>query len=270
MNADDMTARVLEFQEVDASNRISEEVAKKPEYTGRKIYEGAVCGVAAADDGLISSLNDNKEANLRMMQPKEWLAGAKSIVSFFMPFARWIAEENVGGDWPSDGWLHGRIDGQPPSDGAIKAVAEAIRAEGYEAVIPMHDTRLEVFMNPADPPGTRYTSNWSERHAAFAAGLGTFGVSRGLITELGTAGRFASLVTTLPLAPTPRPYTGLLEYCTRCGACVAACPSGAIPADGLKDHLPCSLHLIKIKEKEDPYFGCGKCQSGMPCSFSRP
>jgi epoxyqueuosine reductase QueG len=34
-----------------------------------------------------------------------------------------------------------------------------------------------------------FSSNWSERHAAYTAGLGTFGLCDGLITPLGKAMR---------------------------------------------------------------------------------
>ena len=73
-----------------------------------------------------------------------------------------------------------------------------------------------------------YASNWSERHVAYVCGLGTFGLSKGLITERGMAGRFGSIVTDAELAPTPRKYSDPFEYCTKCGACQFRCPAKAI------------------------------------------
>ena len=265
-----MKEYILEFQENDPSNRISASYAKKPEYVSRKIHEGVICGVAAVNDGVIASLKANKEANIDMMLPEEWLPGAKSVISFFMPFARWITEENAGGNWPSDAWLHGRIEGQASSNKAFSALADKLRGEGHDAVIPSLDLRLTVFMRYAGYPKSLYTANWSERHVAFAAGLGTFGLSRGVITELGMAGRFMSIVTTLELEPTPRPYTDLLEYCAKCGACIRACPPEAISLEHLKDHDICDAYLVEIRQKEEPYYGCGVCQCGMPCSFGIP
>ncbi|MCL1895736.1 MAG: epoxyqueuosine reductase [Clostridiales bacterium] len=258
------------FQGNDPGNRIPEDLAKKPEYAGRKLYDGVVLGVAAADDPVIVSLKNNSEANLDIMLPDEWLPGAKSVISFFFPFARWLIEENIGGEWPSEGWLHGRIEGQKASDDVISALAEAVREEGYEAVVPSLDPRLMIYMKYSGYPESLYRTNWSERHAAYAAGLGTFGLSRGLITERGTAGRFASLVTTMRLEPTPRYYTDLLEYCAKCGACARYCPPGAISVEHLKDHSLCDVYLAGIREKEEPYYGCGKCQCGVPCSYERP
>ena len=261
---------VLKFLENDESNTINADIAKKPEYAGRKIHDGVICGVAAANDEIFASLAANKEANIDMMSPEEWLPGAKSVISFFTPFARWITEENVDGNWPSDAWLHGRIEGQASSNKTFSALADRIRSDGHKAVIPTLDPRLKIFMKFAGYPKSLYTTNWSERHVAFAAGLGTFGLSRGIITELGMAGRFMSIVTTLSIEPTPRPYTDLLEYCTKCGVCVRACPPKAISVERLKDHDICDAYLFEIRQKEEPYYGCGKCQCGTPCSFGIP
>jgi hypothetical protein len=47
-------------------------------------------------------------------------------------------------------------------------------------------------------------SNWSERHIAYVAGLGTFSINDGFITEKGIAIRLISVVTELKLAPDSR------------------------------------------------------------------
>lgn len=254
---------VLEFQETDPANKVPEELAKSPEFAGREIYSGVTCGAADARDEIFAALRQNEEANIELTQPDEWLPGAKSVVSFFMPFAKWITDDNAGGDWPTAAWLHGRIEGQAASDKLAAALADMIIEEGYGAVAPSLDQRFKVIKE-------KCSSNWSERHVAFICGIGTFGISRGIITELGTAGRLISLVTTLPLEPTPRPYTDLLEYCIRCGTCAKSCPMNAISVERLKDNKLCDAFIDKVRAKETPYYGCGKCQSGMPCAFGIP
>ena len=92
-------------------------------------------------------------------------------------------------------------------------------------------------------PDYGFTSNWSERHIAFVCGLGTFGLSRGLITKAGIAGRFASLVTDLEFEPVLREYDGLYDYCTNCGACIRRCPVNAISFEKGKAHEPCASFL---------------------------
>jgi len=272
MNMETIRNYILEFLENDAANRVPEELAKKPEYAGRRIYDGMLIGAADAGDGILASLSANKEANIDMMQPEEWLPGARTVLSFFLSFAAWIKEENIVGDWPSDGWLHGRIEGQAAVNKVTLALADLIRGEGYEAVAPSLDQRFRVISdeNGTGVAGEIYTSNWSERHVAFAAGLGTFGLSRGIITELGMAGRLTSIITTFYSEPGPRPYSDLLDNCIKCGGCAERCPVGAITVPNFKDHLLCDLYLKAIRKKEDPYYGCGKCQCGVPCAYGIP
>ncbi len=56
----------------------------------------------------------------------------------------------------------------------------------------------------------KLVSDWSQRHIAFIAGLGTFGLNNMLITEKGCCGRIGSIITSLELEPTKRPEN---EYC---------------------------------------------------------
>jgi len=252
-----------EFQTDDPTNRIPASLAKNPEYINRMIYDGVLVGVAAADDEVIASLRDNEKANIDMTPPEEWLPGAKSVISVFMPFSRWITDENVGGDWPSDAWFHGRIEGQSALNRFIQLLTDQLREEGYESIVPTLDPRFKV-------DKSKCASNWSERHVAYAAGLGTFGLSRGIITELGMAGRFISLITNQNLDPTPRPYAQLYEYCIKCLSCAGNCPVDAISIAHLKDNKLCDAFVDKVRLREEPYYGCGKCQSGVPCAFGIP
>lgn len=126
---------------------------------------------------------------------------------------------------------------------------------------------------------TPYISTWSERHAAYAAGLGTFGLSKGLITKKGMAGRFGSVITNAEFSPSIRSYSSPFEYCIMCGACMEKCPVGAIDkARGYalgKDQLICGPYVGSSKlPPHGPHqrirYGCGKCQSGVPCESSLP
>ena len=150
-------------------------------------------------------------------------------------------------------------------------LAELLREAGGEVAVPAIDPAFSVIRDPAraergEPP---YVSNWSERHAAFIAGLGTFSLSKHLITEKGVSGRFGSLITDLPLTVTPRPYTDPYEYCTFCGACRKRCPVDAIGPQE-KDNRICSDFQKGIRERFAPRYGCGKCQLSVPCETRRP
>ncbi len=112
-------------------------------------------------------------------------------------------------------------------------------------------------------------SNWSERHVAYIAGLGTFGHGRSLITPKGCAGRFGSIITTLKLEPTVRRYELFSTYCESCLSCIDRCASGAIRPEG-KDIPVCSDYQDSIKPKFAPRHGCGKCQTALPCEDRMP
>jgi epoxyqueuosine reductase QueG len=125
------------------------------------------------------------------------------------------------------------------------------------------------------------TSNWSERHTAFIAGLGTFCLTYSFITEKGCAGRFGSVITDLSLSPTPRTAASLMENCIydaegTCGDCIARCPAGAVTPEK-KDHITCMNFIAEkiLSEYPQKYGniyagGCGKCQTGVPCARANP
>lgn len=160
-----------------------------------------------------------------------------------------------------------RIDGQPFIEALGDHLAGALAQEGYRAAVPSYDGRFETRYAAAEGPA--FTSNWSERHVAYACGLGTFSLSKGLITKRGVAGRFGSLVTDLALPADERPYEGLTDYCSNCGACARHCPADAIQ-NGDKLHPPCARFLDDVRQVNPPYYGCGKCQVGVPCEAHAP
>ena len=123
-------------------------------------------------------------------------------------------------------------------------------------------------------------SNWSERHAAYAAGLGTFSLNDGLITERGIAHRIGSVITDLPLLPTPRLFGDHRQHCLwhreqTCGLCVGRCPAGAITLDG-HDKEKCRDYVYgAVPEAVGGIYGvvqtgCGLCQTRVPCEAMVP
>ncbi len=126
------------------------------------------------------------------------------------------------------------------------------------------------------------SSTWSHRHAAYISGLGTFGLSEGLITEKGKAVRFTTLIIEAPLEVCERPYQDYHEWCLyfqdgSCGVCMSRCPIQAITEQG-HDKNACEDYEEEFSTKYWPkdivrgdyILGCGLCQAGIPCQNGRP
>jgi len=171
--------------------------------------------------------------------------------------------------WPSEEWLHGRIEGQAFLNKLCMHLKSVLIDEGYDSLVPALDERFWS-NNDGTKHKAKFTSNWSERHVAFVCGLGTFGLSKGLITPKGIAGRLGSIITELYLPPDKREYENIYEYCSMCGKCVKNCPVDAITIEKGKDHYPCSAFVDKTSEKYKPRYGCGKCQVAVPCESRIP
>ena len=154
-------------------------------------------------------------------------------------------------------------------------VVKTLKDNGYAAIAPMLTPNWTIVKSQR----FSYASAWSERHAAHAAGLGTFGLCDGLITPKGKAMRTGSVVAKISLEPSVRLYSDHRAWCLffaegTCGKCIDRCPARAITEAG-HDKEKCRQHLVKSREyvKETYQFegyGCGLCQVGVPCEAGIP
>lgn len=177
--------------------------------------------------------------------------------------------------FPSERWVRSRIMGEKVNVKLREHLVGKLCEEGVEAVAPM----LSPLWNRATSEKYANASTWSERHAAYVAGLGTFGLSDGLITPVGKAMRAGSVVADIRVEPSLRPYTDHHAYCLfysegTCGECMARCPIGAITESG-HDKRVCSKYLDMTKEYVSLHYGfngygCGFCQTGVPCESGIP
>jgi len=253
-------------------NFVSKEDAIRPELAGMKIYEEPIFGAAAADSSLFFDFKKPEVVHPEAMLPSDWLPEAKSVISFFLPFTEQVKRSNAAdGSKASDEWLHARIEGQMMLEELGRYLCGLLKAEGEQAVFPTTDSGLRI-ISPV-------ISNWSERHVAYACGLGTFGVSRGLITKKGMAGRFGSVVTSAVFPATEHEYSDPFEYCIMCGKCQQNCPVQAIDIKkGVingKDQTICApfireSHLPPHGVNQRVRYGCGKCQVNVPCENGIP
>jgi len=240
-----------------------------PEGDNIPIWEEPVVAVAAADDPLFETLKQPQAVGPMHFNPDYWLPGAKSVISFFLPFSKAMKKTyDRKSALPSLEWVSGRQNGEVFLNVARRALARYLEKQGGRAIVPNLDLRYRA---------VNLIPNWSERHVAFIAGVGTFGLHAGLLTAKGAAGRIGSVVTDLEIEPTKRPYTDIHEYCLRyfdgsCDACIQRCPVGAINSTE-KDHLICITNgasNIRPAFQDWGYHSCGHCQNHLPCSDGIP
>lgn len=226
------------------------------------IYEPPLVGLASAQDPLFEQLKEPEMMGSSHLTPEEWLPKAKTVIVYFLPYTAPIREANRRTkELPAQEWLYGRYEGEVFNNALRKFLLKEVEGAGGKAVAPVLDARFK---------SSDFTSNWSERHAAFIAGLGTFSLSKSLITAKGCAGRLGSVITNLPYEPTPRPYQEITQYCSQCGVCIKRCPADAISKKG-KEHPPCAHFLDQVVLPQfSPRYGCGKCQTAVPCEDKIP
>ena len=271
MELQELRERITALTLTDSANRLDTAIALRPELAGLRFFAPPLVGCAAADDPIFAQMqSDPKIIGDVFRTPQEWLPGAKSVISLFFPKTETVRRSNYEGPEPSAEWLHARIEGQEFLKYAIQTLKRWLEEAGYQAVVPLYTPDFTIRFNADDPELPAVASSWSERHVAFAAGLGTFGLAKNLITEKGDAGRITSLVTDAEFPPTLRRYTDPYEYCTFCGACARRCPVGAISPERGKDVFSCKAHVEKQKLLYAPRYGCAKCQLRVPCETGIP
>jgi len=231
-----------------------------PDLGMMRLFDRPLLAVASADDAYWEELKRPEVIGPCHLSPTEWLSGARSIVSCFLPFTESIRSANRSEGEPATEWVYGRYEGGFFVGDVCRFLVDLIQRTGGHALAPSVNERFAI---------VNLRSNWSERHTAFIAGLGTFSLSRSLITTVGSAGRIGSVITDMELEPTPRPYTALEEYCRKCGACIKRCPPMAIDKSG-KDNNVCRIYCDGTKVRYAPRYGCGKCQTAVPCEARRP
>ena len=252
-------------------------IAETEDQAGAKLdmFDEPLIGFASASDSVFEDFKNPEVIGPFYQTPKEWLPEAKTVISFFLPFTEQVRVSNrADKELPSIEWLYSRIEGQSFITDYMRAVADILAEQGMKVCVPSSDPRFGVIRDEIKEGDTvvdfHVESKWSERHAAYACGLGTFGLSRGLITKSGMAGRYASIIIDAEIEPDERPYTGVYDYCTRCGACIHKCPVKAISLEYGKNNIKCSNYVDLMGERFSPRYGCGKCQTGVPCENRIP
>jgi epoxyqueuosine reductase len=202
-----------------------------------------------------------------------------SVISWVLPAAEDTRKSNrQENQFPSKLWAYTRDFGESCNNALRKHVITFLEDLGHVTVAPVI---LPTFKFIEDEK-VGWASSWSERHVAYACGLGTFSLNDGFITPKGIAMRLGSVVTLLKLTPSEKKYRDHKENCLqfrneKCGKCIKRCPAGAITEKGhdkkkCYDYLRSEPLVSKRAEYglQNPPPSCGLCQANVPCEFEIP
>lgn len=227
-------------------------------------WKKPIVAFASADDPLFQKLKE--VANPNHLMPDDILNGAKSVITYFLPFDESIPISNMNGRHSSKEWARAYVETNRLIGKLNDYLIETIKKMGNQVA------KLDPNLNM---DYEKLISVWSNRHVAYIAGLGTFGLNNMLITKSGCCGRLGNVVTDLELKPSKRPEH---EYClykfnSSCAYCVDKCVNDALFKDRF-DRFKC-FEMCLENEKlhsdlQDEAQVCGKCLTLVPCSFNNP
>jgi len=250
-----------------------------------KIFDTPLVGFSSGADPLYDEYKSHigsfyftpLELFTKSFPDKKILAEDISVISWIIPStAKTRREQAEQKKHPSERWVRTRDIGEKFNNEIRMHVVRQLETSGIEAVAPL----LSPHWARSDEGPYAPCSNWSERHAAYAAGLGTFGLCDGLITPVGKAMRSGSVIAAIRIPASVRPYNDHHAYCLHfseniCRKCIPRCPVNALSEAG-HDKKRCMqytehvMHDYIKKEYGFDTYACGLCQSWVPCTDKIP
>ena len=249
---------------VQIENFIKEYIAQyKPRFHTHTDWSEPTVSFSDARDPLFPKLKEI--VTPEHLVPFDLLPDAKTVISYFVPFTKATVSSNSKGKNASKQWAQSYTETKQLIIDLNAALSNMLKKHGFKAAttLPTHDFDEE-----------KLVSCWSQKHVAYIAGLGKFGLHHMIITEKGCCGRLGSVITNAKIEPTPREPS---EFCSykldgSCGVCVKKCAINALKADSL-DKKGCYKECLR-NAKKCTAVGladvCGKCVAVVPCSFVNP
>ena len=204
-----------------------------------------------------------------------------SVVSWALPLTREVrVPERTSPFGGSPRYNHARWIGIQLYENLEKYVASLLEVLRCNAVAPTQSRLFEI----KEMPGEGLAANWSERHVAYACGLGTFGLNGLMITARGCAVYLGSVVFDRAVTPTSRAASHVANcpYYTdeSCGLCIEHCIGSAISKEG-RSNMECLRNLRDEQSNRVISHGldkdlvglapsCGRCSTGLPCEDKIP
>jgi len=280
--------RAIRAEIIDEARRfIREDPANRLDLDGLPLYDEPLVGFVAGNDPLFRELKvvigDFHLTPYEAMQKAASLRGVDArreesigVIAFVLPMHEETVRENARmSDRPSRRWVMGKHYGEKLRERLASHLIYFLGQKGWFAISP--DSEAGFYKVTIDPR-VGLASNWSQRHVAYAAGLGTFGLSDGLITDSGVAEAVGSVVVDIPFRSGERPddiHAACLSYQKgTCKACMKRCPAGAI-SDGGHDKGRCAGFAFSQTPLNKERYGietyaCGLCLTGVPCARTNP
>jgi epoxyqueuosine reductase QueG len=264
------------------------------------IFEHPMVGIVNGDHLLFEEFR--KVVSPQHLQPRKFLCRHSprdadltqvSVIVWILPFAEEVRRSNRRPNRPSQLYSIARNNGGTLIYNMSARLSEELHKRGFAAESPILTAEYDTFRMPQ----FTFSSTWSERHVAYAAGLGSFGLNEALITPLGINVRIGSIITNIPLESLLLEEENYRALCLQdggesCGLCMERCPVGAITSAGL-DKSKCYAFRKAIRDEYLEHYrqefqmlpspipisgqrrnryalGCALCQCGVPCESLNP
>ena len=193
-------------------------------------------------------------------RPLALMPGARSVIVFGIPVSRTVLATAPSVFYRSHyDILNQRL------DSVAQHVSSELESMGYRCAPVPRDGYLGV------APYAELRSFFSHKHAAYLAGLGTFGANSTILTPShGPRVRFVSVITEAPIPDSGGPMD--TELCTECGLCASECPASAIgdsryPGSRIDKQACASRSAELVAHKTYP---CGRCILVCPVGGDDP
>lgn len=221
-------------------------------------YREPIVAFADVEDPEVEKIKHMTHEN--HILPKEWMSDGKTIVSYFIPFNKELIEINRKNDYVAKEWAMAYIE----TNNLIKEINSTMVEKLKE-----YDITTVWQLPELNYDSEKLMSYWSQRHIAYIAGIGTFGMNNMLITDKGCSGRYGSFIIDYKIEPSKK---NRVEKCLyklngSCGICMEMCPVQAFTDQGF-DRYKCNQWVSEVDEFYSDLASCdccGKCLLG-PCA----
>lgn len=222
-------------------------------------YREPIIAFADVEDPEFESIKSMTHEN--HMLPKEWMPAGKTIVSYFIPFTKELMEINRKHENVAKEWAIAYIETNNLIKEINNTIVEKLKEFNIDAVWQLPAVHYD---------SEKLMSYWSQRHIAYIAGIGTFGMNNMLITNKGCTGRYGSFIIDYRIEPSKknRDEKCLYKLNGSCGICMDMCPVQALTTQGFHRYK-CNQRVSEVDEFYSDLASCdccGKCLLG-PCAI---